>query len=385
MSGRPSGRLEPREDPRLGRYEVFVPDPLPPALTMDNELVLLVARASDAIARLDGVTQVLPDPDLFIAMYMKKEALLSSQIEGTQASLRGVLEFEADLRPSENINEVREVINYLKAMSHGLEAITFRPFSIELLNQIHRFLIAGTRGASRRPGEVRAVQNWVGTAGTTIREAHFVPPPPELVAPLLENLIGFIGEGDHMPPLVTAAVIHAQFETIHPYLDGNGRMGRLLVTFILCQRRVLGQPVLYLSHYLRRHQQEYYRLLNEARYDGAWEAWLRFFLEGVIAVSSDAIETGKRIIALRSTLTNRLVEQRIGGVTAVRLIDYAFAHPILSSSRVAEDLGISRQTAHTLVQRFEAAGILAEVTGQQKHRQYQFSEYLALIEEGTHL
>lgn len=165
MSGGPSGRLEPREDPRLGRYEVFVPDPLPPALTIDDELVLLVARASDAIARLDGVTQVLPNPELFIAMYMKKEALLSSRIEGTQASLRGVLEFEADLRPSENINEIREVINYLKAMSHGLEAITFRPFSIELLNQIHRFLIAGTRGTSRRPGQVRAVQNWAELLG----------------------------------------------------------------------------------------------------------------------------------------------------------------------------------------------------------------------------
>ncbi len=385
MSGSPSGRLEPREDRRLGQYQVFVPDPLPPALTMDDELVLLVARASDAIARLDGVTQVLPNPDLFIAMYMKKEALLSSQIEGTQASLRGVLEFEADLRPSENINEVREVISYLKAMSHGLEAITFRPFSIDLLNQIHRFLIAGTRGASRRPGEIRAVQNWVGIPGTTIREARFVPPPPDLVAPLLEDLIEFIGDGDRLPPLVKAAVVHAQIETIHPYLDGNGRMGRLLITFFLCQHHVLGQPVLYLSHHLRRHQQEYYRLLNEVRFEGAWEAWVRFFLEGVIAVSGDAIETAKRIIALRSTLTDRLVEQRIGGVHAVRLVDYAFAHPILSASRVAGDLGISRQTAHTLVQRFEAAGILAEITGQQKHRQYQFTEYLAIIEKGTHL
>lgn len=385
IGGRSSGRLEPREDPRLGRYEVFVPDPLPPAVAMDEELVLLVAQATDAIARLDGVTQVLPNPDLFVAMYMKKEALLSSQIEGTQASLRGVLEFEADLRPSENINEVREVINYLKAMGHGLEAITFRPFSLELLNQIHRFLIAGTRGASLRPGQVRDVQNWVGTAGTTIREARFVPPPPELVVPLLEDLIAFIGESDHMPPLVKAAVVHAQFETIHPYLDGNGRMGRLLITFLLCQRSVLDQPVLYLSHYLRRHQQEYYRLLNEVRFAGAWEAWLRFFLAGVCAVSNDAIETAKRIIALRSTLTNRLVEHRIGGVHAVRLVDYAFAHPILTSSRVAEALGVSRQTAHTLVQRFEAAGILAEITGQQRHRQYQFTEYLAIIEEGTHL
>lgn len=202
---------------------------------------------------------------------------------------------------------------------------------------------------------------------------------------MLEDLLAFTGEGDHLPPLVKAALVHAQFETIHPYLDGNGRMGRLLITFFLCQRHVLEQPVLYLSHYLRRHQQEYYHLLNEVRYDGAWEPWLRFFLEGVVAVSNNAIETAKRIIALRSTLTNRLVEHRIGGVHAVRLIDYAFAHPILTSSRVAEDLGISRQTAHTLVQRFEAAGILVEITGQQKHRQYQFAEYLAIIEEGTHV
>lgn len=371
--------------PQKGGYAAFVPKPLPPEdLDLDEGLLLLLSKADTALARLDGVIQVLPNPDLFVAMYIKKEALLSSQIEGTQASLRGVLEFEADLKPEEDINEVREVVNYIKAMGHGMEKLEFSEFSIDLLNEIHRFLIQGTRGGYKRPGTIRAEQNWIGTAGTPIQDAVYVPPPPEMVPALMRNLERFIQQPDRIPLLIKAALIHAQFESVHPYLDGNGRMGRLLITFFLYYKGMLSKPLLYLSFYLKKHQQEYYRILNDIRYSGDWETWIAFFLRGVIETSTNSVETAKKIIGLRSDLVNTLLEKNIGGVVALKFIDVLFETPLITVSRAAEALDISRQSANALVKKFEDAGILVEITGNQRYKRYIFSDYLRIVQEGTY-
>ncbi len=364
-------------------YNAFIPKPLPPDnLDLDENLLLLLSKADRALAKLDGVTEVLPNPDLFVAMYIKKEALLSSQIEGTQASLRGVLEFEADMKPKEDINEIREVVNYIQAMGHGMEKLTFAPFSLDLLNEIHRFLIKGTRGSARYPGNIRTKQNWIGVPGTTIYDAIFVPPPPENVPEILSDLMDFIIRKDKTPTLVKVALIHAQFETIHPYYDGNGRMGRLLIPFYLYYKGILSRPLLYLSFYLRKNQQEYYEILNSVRYEGNWERWIEFFLRGVIETSESSIETARKIIFLQNDLKNRLVEHSIGGVASLRFIDFIFGNPIVSSSTVAEELSLSRQTATSILNKFEEAGIITEITGQKRFKKYVFDEYLRIIQEG---
>ncbi|WP_292366294.1 MULTISPECIES: Fic family protein [unclassified Methanoculleus] len=369
-----------------GGYDAFIPHPLPPGdLVLDEGLLYLLSKADSALARLDGVTQVLPNPDLFVAMYIKKEALLSSQIEGTQASLQGVLEFEAHIRPRDDINEIQEVLNYIKALHHGIEKLEFSPLSLDLINEIHRFLIQGTRGSHKLPGRLRRVQNWIGLPGGTIRDAVFVPPPPEQVPGLMQDLEQFIQSHDRTPTLVKAALLHAQLETIHPYLDGNGRMGRLMITFYLCSRDVLARPLLYLSYFLKKNREEYYTLLNGIRYQGNWEAWLEFFLQGVIEVSNNSIETAKRIIQLKETLIEKLLENNIGGVNAVKLIDTLFDHPIITIGQVMEELRISRQAATKLVGKFEDIGILEEITGKERYKQYMFVDYVRIIEEGTRI
>jgi len=367
-----------------GGYDTFIPHPLPPkGLDLDEGLLFLLSKADSALARLDGVTQVLPNPDLFVAMYVKKEALLSSQIEGTQASLQGVLEFEAHMKPRDDINEIREVMNYIKALHHGIEKLEFSDVSLDLIHEIHRFLIKGTRGTHKLPGQLRRVQNWIGLPGGTIHDAVFIPPPPEKVPELMGDLVQFIQAGDKTPTLVKAALIHAQFETIHPYLDGNGRMGRLLVTFYLCREGVLSRPLLYLSYYLKKNRERYYSLLNEVRHQGNWEAWLEFFFQGVIEVSSNSIETAKRIIQLKGELIEKLLESNISGVHAVKLVDDLFDHPVMTIAQAADALRISRQAATKLVGKFERIGILKEITGKERYKRYLFIDYVKIIEEGT--
>ncbi|WP_074370195.1 Fic family protein [Methanoculleus chikugoensis] len=369
-----------------GGYDAFIPHPLPPEdLFLDEGLLYLLSKANSALARLDGVTQVLPNPDLFVAMYIRKEALLSSQIEGTQASLQGILEFEAHIRPRDDINEIQEVLNYIKALHHGIEKLDFSPLSLDLMNEIHRFLIQGIRGSHTLPGRLRHVQNWIGLPGGTIQDAVFVPPPPEQVPGLMQDLERFIQSSDKTPTLIKAALIHAQLETIHPYLDGNGRMGRLMITFYLCSRGVLARPLLYLSYYLKKNREEYYILLNGIRYEGNWEAWFEFFLRGVISVSNNSIETAKRIIQLKETLIEKLLENNIGGVYAVKLIDTLFDRPIITIGQAMEELRISRQAATKLVGRFESIGILEEITGKERYKQYMFVDYVRIIEEGTRI
>lgn len=372
-------------------YKTFIPHPLPPKdLNIDEGLQLLLSKADSALARLDGVTQVLPNPDLFVAMYVKKEALLSSQIEGTQASLQGVLEFEAKMNPKESINDIQEVLNYIKAMHHGMENLESgsnynRNLSLELINEIHELLIIGTRGTDKLPGQLRNFQNWIGLLGGTIYDAIFIPPPPEMVEELILDLEKFIRTEDRIPTLVKIALIHAQFESIHPYLDGNGRMGRLLITIYLYWKGVLSRPLLYLSFYLKQNREEYYNLLNKIRFEGDWESWLEFFFKGVIEVSNNSIETAKRIIRLKDDLIEKLLERNIGGVHAVKLIDILFDRPVITVGEVSESIGISRQAANKLVTKFEDIGILGEITGKKRYKKYIFSDYVRIIGEGTQI
>ena len=287
-------------------YKAFAPKPLPPSppIQYDEELQSLLSTADRSLARLDGVITVLPNPNLFIAMYVKKEALLSSQIEGTQASLEGVLEFEADLIPKENLDEIKEVINYVRALNHGIERLKELPMSLRLIKEIHKTLLEETRGAHRNPGEFRKSQNWIGPPGFPLSEAIFIPPPPDLVIPAMGELEKFLHQESNIPPLVKIGLIHAEFETIHPFLDGNGRIGRLLITFYLFWKEILSKPLLYLSFYLKKKRPEYYDLLMKVRIDGAWEEWIKFFLKGISDTSGEAAKSAREIIQLKEKLNS---------------------------------------------------------------------------------
>jgi len=317
--------------------------------------------------------------------YIKKEALLSSRIEGTQASLKGVLEFEAKLEPKENINDIREVINYIKAMHHGIDNLVSDNLSPDLINDIHKILIEGTRGTNKLPGKLRDFQNWIGIGGGTVHDAVYVPPPPEYVEELMSELEDFIQTPDNIPSLIKIALIHSQFETIHPYLDGNGRMGRLLITFYLYWKGLLSRPLLYLSFYLKKNRNLYYETLNDIRIKGDWEQWLKFFLKGVIEVSNDSIDTAKRIIELKQNLIEKLLENNVGGVHAVKLIDILFDHPVITVTEISELIGISRQAANKLTSKFEEMNILTEITGKKRYKKYTFVDFVRIIEKGTQI
>jgi Fic family protein len=366
-------------------YKAFIPNPLPPdpQLIYDEELQDLLSQADRAVARLDGITTVIPNPDLFIGMYVKKEALLSSQIEGTQASLEGVLEFEADLTPKGDIEGVLEVVNYIKAMNYGIEKLKEFPMSLRLLREVHKLLAEGTRGTNRSPGEFRRSQNWIGPLGATLGEATFVPPPPSLVTPCMGDLENFLYSIDKIPPLIRIALIHAQFETIHPFLDGNGRIGRLLIAFYLVWKDILSRPLLYLSYYLKKYRSDYYSLLERIRTEGAWEEWIKFFLKGVRAASEEAAATAREIIGLKDKLHEELYVRSIASMYRVRLVDLLFTKPVINARDVIQDLKVSKETASELIRKFESAGIVSEITGKKRYRRYAFREYVSIVAKGT--
>lgn len=372
---------------QLSGYKAYIPNPLPPQppIRFDNELHFLLSEADRSLARLDGVTVVLPNMELFVAMYVKKEAILSSQIEGTQASLEGVLEFESDLTPRDNINDIKEVINYIKAMDYGMHRLTDLPMCLRLIKEIHALLLKGVRGATKRPGEFRQSQNWIGPVGASLHEAIFVPPPQDMVDELMSNIEKFIHSDDNIPPLIKIAVIHAQFETIHPFLDGNGRTGRLIITFYLYWKKFLEKPLLYLSFYLKKHKEEYYQRLMDIRLNGDWENWLKFFLKGVIEVSKEAASTAKEIIILKEHLTEKIFSNRRVGVLAIKLLDVLFEKPIISIPDIVKRLKIARQSATQLIKKFTQIGILNEITGKQRYRKYIFFEYIDIIARGTEI
>jgi len=369
---------------QLEGYRAFIPASLPPEppVRVTGDLQRLLSEADRALGRLDGSVQTLPNPDLFVYMYVRKEAVLSSQIEGTQSSLQDLLAAEAHVPGDGRPGDVAEVVNYVRAMNHGLARLADLPVSVRLIREIHQELLQGVRGSRLAPGELRRSQNWIGTEGCTIAEATFVPPPPAEVPDALGSLELFLHQQDDLLLLVKIGLAHAQFETIHPFVDGNGRVGRLLITFLLCERGVLHKPVLYLSHYFKRHRQVYYELLQAVRDDGAFEDWLAFFLRGVAEVSVEAAETARRILELREQHRQAITEHlgRASG-NGHRVLEHLYEQPIVSVSEVRELLGTTFPGANQIVQRLVDLGILVEITGKARNRRFRYDAYVRLFEE----
>jgi Fic family protein len=365
-------------------YRAFIPAPLPPdpPLALEGALRDKLSAADYALGRLDGAVLTLPNPDLFVFMYVRKEAVLSSQIEGTQSSLQNLLAAEAQLLDPDTPKDVNEVANYVRAMNHGLTRLAELPVSVRLIRDIHTELMQGVRGGRLQPGELRTTQNWIGPGGCTLATATFVPPPPHEVPQALSDLERFLHDGGGLPPLVQVGLAHAQFETIHPFLDGNGRIGRLLIAFLLTEKRLLAKPVLYLSHYFKQHRSEYYERLQAVRDAGDWEGWIAFFLDGVIEVSRQATHTAAAILRMREAFRARITEG-LGRAAAngQRVMDRLFDHPIVTVATVREWLALTPAGANQIVARLEGIGLLREITGYACNRRFRFEPYLQLFEE----
>jgi Fic family protein len=343
----------------------------------------LLSKADRALGRLDGSVQTLPDPDLFVFMYVRKEAVLSSQIEGTQSSINDVLEVEASIfdPDPEHRKDAREVLNYVAAMDEGLQLLQNLPLSIRLIRKIHSRLMQGVRGKEKQPGEIRTIQNWIGPSNTPLNQAIFVPPPPNEVMNALGDLEHFLHEDPpNIPTLLKVGLAHAQFETIHPFLDGNGRIGRLLITFLLCEREILSRPVLYLSHYFRRNQQAYYDLLQRVRDEGDWESWMKFFLSGVATVANEATETSRQIVALREKHRAHIVaEFGRAARNGLIVLEHLFRQPIVRVKEIQALLRITYAGANGLIRSFQDHGILAESTGHKRNRRFVYSSYVEIF------
>ncbi|MCE6958130.1 Fic family protein [Cereibacter sphaeroides] len=378
---------------RLGRFvetpvagetvRAFVPPPLPPDPSIDVlSLLERLSLAERALGRLDGITMLLPRQELFLYMYVRKEAVLSSQIEGTQSTLTDLLRFETEAQAGEPIDDIREVSNYVDAMMFGLERLGDLPLSLRLIREMHARLLQSGRGGTKSPGEFRRSQNWIG--GSRPGNALFVPPPVTELDAALGAFEAFMHETQsRLPALIKAGLLHVQFETIHPFLDGNGRIGRLLVTLYLCVNGVLRKPLLYLSLYLKTRRTDYYRLLQEVREHGTWEAWLEFFLDGVAETANQAFDAATRIVELfkqdRELITAK--SERAGSV--LRIHDLMQQNPYVTSKQLVERSGLSTPTVNAALADLERMGIVEEVTGRRRGRVFGYRRYLAILSEGT--
>lgn len=360
-------------------YWAFAPRPLPPPIEYDAETVGLLSDADRGLGNLAGIGQLLPNPHLLIAPYIRREAVLSSRIEGTQASLSDLLFFEAAEEEPPRAPDVQEVRNYVRAMEYGLERLAKLPLSLRLVREIHARLMRGVRGEHARPGEFRQSQNWIGPPGCTLTEATFVPPPVPEMTEALGEWEKFLHEAKSIPPLVQCALMHYQFEAIHPFLDGNGRVGRLLITFFLCDRGHLPQPLLYLSAFFERYRDEYYARLLEVSRSGDWMGWVQFFLRALATQASDAVANSQCILALQQRYREQL-RKRKAKATALAITDRLFLNPYVTATRLAERLGVSFPTIQAAIDRLVEAGILREVTGRQRNRIYCAEELLRTIE-----
>lgn len=369
--------------PQPGGPRAFIPRDLPPSdppLAFDMARSQLLSQATLALGRLDAAAQLIPNPDLFVGMYVNREAVLSSQIEGTQASLTDVLVYEIE-RDSDSSGDVREVLNYIAAMNHGLDRLAELPLSLNLIREIHRVLMQGVRGQNRDPGEFRRSQSWIGPEGTPMSAATFIPPPPQELMRHLGALEKFMHD-ETSPPLVRAGLVHAQFETIHPFLDGNGRIGRLLITFILCQAGVLHRPLLYLSHFLKQHRAEYYDRLQAVRIDGRWEEWMDFFLTGVATTASEAWQTARSILDLQQR-HRQLLQSEHASANALAVHELLWRRPLVTVPFLQDELHITFAGANGIVQRLVDLGILAESTGYRRNRRFIYRDYLALFSDAA--
>ncbi len=368
-------------------FHAFVPRPLPPGppIELDSQLQDLLEKANRSLGRLDGITVLIPDIWLFLYFYVRKEAVLSSQIEGTQTTLTDLLLFESKELPGIPLDDVREVSNYVAAMNHGLERLKEGfPMSLRLIREIHEVLLAKGRGSQKEPGEFRRSQNWVG--GTRPGNAEFVPPPPAEVEKLMGDLELFLHDKpSRTPVLLKAALTHVQFETIHPLQDGNGRLGRLLISLLLCVEGALSQPLLYLSLYLKRRRSTYFDLLQEVRLEGDWERWLRFFLEGVIETADQAVDSAKKILNLFDE-DRRKIEQLGGSAGSALRIHHLLEKKVVTSiPAAAHELKLTQPTVARALQEMQRAGIVREITGHRRGRVFSYGDYMRLLSEGTEL
>ena len=378
-----------------GRYEIslsgnekvraFVPNALPPdpPLDLSPSGQLLLERATLALGRLDSISLLLPDPDIFLYAYVRREAVLSSQIEGTQSTFAQLLLFELDEAPGVPMDDVVEVSNYVAALNHGLARLNDDfPLSNRLLREMHARLLRSGRGSDKTPGEFRRSQNWIG--GTRPGNAHYVPPPPDQVQNCMAALERYLHDSEtQYPAVIRAALAHVQFETIHPFLDGNGRIGRLLIAFILHHEGVLTQPLLYLSLFFKQHRDEYYRLLDEVRMDGDWEAWVEFFLEGVAQTAAGAVETAQRLVALFKEDEVKIKGLGRIAATTLRAFDVLCKRPLANLNQISEEAGISYPTASKRIETLIDLGIVRELTGRRRNRVYAYSRHLEILNEGT--
>jgi Fic family protein len=382
------------KDSRLGTYvstttagekvRAFVPPPLPPdpALNLSG-LYQQLDRANQALGRLDGLTTLLPDARLFLYLYVRKEALLSSQIEGTKSSFSDLLLFENEAVPSVPIDDVEEVSNYVAAMQHGLRRVKGGfPLSLRLIREIHAILLRGGRGANKTPGEFRHSQNWIG--GSRPGNAIFVPPPPERMMECLDRFEHFLHDEKHkLPVLVEAGLIHVQFETIHPFLDGNGRLGRLLITLLLCAGGILREPLLYLSLYFKAHRQRYYDLLQRVRTEGVWEEWIEFFLEGTETTARQAADTAVQILHLFEADRKKIRATGRKAASGLAVHEYLQAHPLTKIGPAAKDLELSIPTVTSALETLIKLKIAKESTGKRRDRLFAYPRYLHILSEGT--
>jgi len=369
------------------KAQAFVPAPLPPhpPIEWTPELRDKFDQALVALGRLDSVSTLLPDTALFLYMYVRKEAVLSSMIEGTQSSLLDLLLFELDQEPGVPLDDVREVSNYVAALDHGLRLLEEGlPISLRLFREIHRVLLTKGRGSNQTPGEFRRSQNWIG--GTRPGNAAFVPPPAEEVLECMSKLELFLH--DQPEPtlvLVKAALAHVQFETIHPFLDGNGRLGRLLITLLLCEQKVLREPMLYLSLYFKTHRQYYYELLNNVRLTGDWEAWLDFFAEAVIVTATQAVETAQQLLERSSQDRDKISRLGRAAASAMQVQRALMEHPIATSGSLVEKTGITPATVNKALNHLERLGIVKELTARKRNRVFSYSGYIEIMSRGTEL
>lgn len=369
-------------------YLAYVPAHLPPnpPLELDAEMISLLSRADQALGKLDGITTLLPNPDLFVGMYVRKEALLSSQIEGIDSTLDEVIRFEEGDKPAtgKRLHDTAEVVNHVRALNHGIQRLAELPLCLRLIREIHTELMHGARGDGKASGEFRMTQNWIGPQGATLANATFVPPPVAEMNNALDNLEKFLHERNehperaHHPVIIECALTHAQFETIHPFLDGNGRLGRLLIALLLHERRVLSHPLLYLSLYLKGHRLEYYDRLTAVRKNGDWGGWTKFFLKGIEQTALESVETAKKVIACREQAIRTASAL---GTTELKLAEFLFGHPLTNIQTAQKHLGVSYNTTAGAMTRLESANLVRETTGKQRNRIFRFAAYLEIFEE----
>lgn len=381
-----AGRLEYQRASAKEGFYAFIPKPLPPEppLEKDTEFEELMGEANRALGGLNSITILLPDTTLFLYMYVRKEALLSSIIEGTQSSMSELLAYETTGAEGVPVDAVTEVSNYVRAMQHGLDRLKHIPLSLRLLREIHEILLSNTRGQDKDPGQFRKSQNWVG--GTRPGNARFVPPPTHEVMPCMGALEKFLHDDPvRTPVILKAGLAHAQFETIHPFLDGNGRVGRLLITFLLCAEGVLSEPLLYLSLYFKRHREEYYEYLQRVRTKGDWESWLKFYFEGIRDVAQSATDTAGRINQLFKVDSQRVLGLGKAASSASRVHELFMKHAVISVSFATERLNLSRPTVTAAFNRLIDLSIIEAMPLKRRSKSFKYSAYLSILDEGTEI